>query len=151
MDLDRLKELIRLFEASDLGEMELEEAGCRIRLAKPGLVPLADTGLTVNGATRVLVEEADIPAAAEEVSAGLTMIRAPMVGVFYAAAEPEGTPFVSAGDAIAEGQVVCVVEAMKLKNEVVANAAGVVEQVLVHNGEPVEYNQPLFAVRRSGD
>jgi acetyl-CoA carboxylase biotin carboxyl carrier protein len=77
----------------------------------------------------------------------LHIIKSPIVGTFYAAASPEAQPFVKVGDAVQEGKVVCIVEAMKLMNEIEADVSGDIVRVLVENGQPVEYGQPLFAVR----
>lgn len=158
MDLDKLQELIRIFEASDLSEIEIEESGRRMRLKKPRPV-LAQPGHViamappqeVRGTQVVLHEsargpEALVPARPEPTEKLIT-IDSPMVGVCYAAPSPGEPPFVRPGDTVDEGQTVCIVEAMKLMNEVTAKFPCVIEKVLVENGEPVEYGQPLFAVR----
>lgn len=158
MDLDKLRELIGIFQTSDLAEIEIEEEGRRIRLSKahppsvvspPALTHAAapahiavDPHRTVPGPSHE-VQEPETPEAEE----GLVTIDSPMVGVFYAAPAPGEAPFVNPGDVVEEGQTVCIVEAMKLMNEVVAKVHGTIVSVLVENGEPVEYNQPLFAVR----
>ena len=163
MDLDKLRELIGLFQASDLSEIEVEEEGRRVRLTKalqpgppvpqliahmPAPAPLsvgqpivmpAGTGSSPASGTITEVES--------EQDESLITIDSPMVGVFYASPSPGEPPFVKAGDTVDENQAVCIVEAMKLMNEVASKFKCTIVNVLVENGEPVEYNQPLFAVR----
>ncbi len=149
MDFEELQELIRLFESTDLSEIEVEENGRRIRLVKPFLTethvvqprPLsADQSQrgdapTLNADTEALLAE------------GLITADSPMVGTFYAASGPVATPFVQVGDTVDADQVVCIVEAMKIMNEVLCKVPAIVERILVRNGEAVEYGQPLIAVR----
>lgn len=145
MDLERLKELIRLVEDSKLAELEIEEEGWRVRLKKPEHpVGLAIPTDIAHGASDIRVSDRSSPG---EEDATLTTIKSPMVGTFYAAPAPDEAPFVRPGDAVDENQVVCIVEAMKLKNEVSASFPAIIEEVLVQNGEPVEFEQPLFVVR----
>jgi len=143
VDLDRLKELIRIFEASALAEIEVEEEGRRVRLKKPH----QEVVYSAHPAAREIAPSP--PPADTEVTGDsvLSTIKSPMVGTFYAAPAPDEPPYVVPGDAVDENQVVCVVEAMKLKNEVTAPFPAIVEEVLVQNGEPVEFGQPLFVVR----
>ena len=141
MDLDELQQLIRILETSELAELEIEEEGRRVRLRKPSA-----------RSTAALVEAAPPPsgpAAADGLpeDESLTTIKSPMVGTFYAAPAPDEPPFVRVGDAVEDNQVVGIVEAMKLKNEVTAQFPAIIEQALVQNGEAVEYGQPLFIVR----
>ena len=165
MDLDKIRELIRIFEAADIAEIEIEEEEGRILLkkAKPAPVVAPQTHIASSvappvaapaGATEVrrspLPPEPSEEEAAEQASeedADLETIDAPMVGVFYAAPAPGEPPFVKLGDTIDAGETVCIVEAMKLMNEVTAKAPVIIERILVENAEPVEFGQPLFAVR----
>ena len=149
MDFSELKELIRILEDSGLSEIEVEEDGRRIRLQKPqpyatAFPFAAPQTISPNGPP-----EPALPAQVEEPDETLALptIDAPMVGTFYSAPTPGEEPFVKVGDSIAEQQIVCIVEAMKLMNEVGSNLTGVVERILVENGDPVEFGQPLFAVR----
>jgi acetyl-CoA carboxylase biotin carboxyl carrier protein len=139
VDLENLKELIRIFEESKLAEVEIEEEGRRVRLKKYEYetqgAPSAPA--PARPAARPSTPDRD----------ALTAIKSPMPGTFYAALAPEDPPLVRPGDTVNVNQVVCVVEAMKLKNEVTAKFPAVVEEVLVQNGEPVEFGQPLFVVR----
>jgi len=146
VNLDELQALIRLFEASDLAEIEVEEEGRRVRLKKPG----PETAAAGPAPATVSAGMAPTPAYAAGVEGqddALTTIKSPMVGTFYAAPAPDAPSFVQPGDTVEENQVVCMVEAMKLKNEVSARFPAVIEEVLVQTGEPVEYGQPLFVVR----
>jgi acetyl-CoA carboxylase biotin carboxyl carrier protein len=152
LDLAKLKELIELLEASELCELEIEEDGLRVRLQKSSPAGIVHAPYPVVGAPAHLGAGLAQPAVGAETPAaieddGLLTIDSPMVGVFYAAPAPGEPPFVNVGDTVAEGQAVCIIEAMKLMNEVAAKQGAVVERILVENGEPVEFNQPLFAIR----
>lgn len=158
MDLVRLKELIRIFEASALYEIEIEESGRRVRLRKPppNFVgsPNAPASLScqLENSTPVILPGptalAEAPKAEAPGDAGLTTIDSPMVGVFYSAPAPGSPPFASPGDTVEMNQTVCIIEAMKLMNEVAAKFPAEIVNVLVENGEPVEYGQALFTVRQ---
>lgn len=149
LDFEELQELIRLFEATGLSEIEIEEEGRRIRLAK---APVSEMHLVpaqeVKGAPP---QKAAIPTLDDLTDSllaeGLVTVDSPMVGTFYASPGPGASPFVQVGDTVDANQVVCIVEAMKIMNEVVSKVPAIVERILVRNGEPVEYGQPLIAVR----
>lgn len=151
MDYDELDKLIQVFDKANLTELEIEENGRRIRLARSQSVPLAHP-VPVDVATRAPMLDAaarlgqDAPARSYE-DEGLVTVDSPMVGTFYNSPQPGEAPFVLAGDTVEPGQVVCIVEAMKILNEVTAKFPAIIEKVLAENGEPVEYGQPLFAVR----
>lgn len=140
MDVGALKEIIRVFEASGLSELEIEEDGRRICLRKPG----SDAAVGTGSGSR-----AEVTASGSDttVNDSCHLISAPMAGVFYGAPSPDDPPFVAPGDAVDAGQVVGIVEAMKLKNEVVATFAAVIEEMLVEDGQPVEFGQALFVMR----
>lgn len=152
MDFKELKELIAIFEGTELSEIEIEEDGRRMRLQKTptssGTVsymapaPVAQTSFAMPVTTGQ-----PAPTPPEEVKYANT-IDSPMVGTFYAAPAPGEPPFVKEGDQVSDGSTVCIVEAMKLMNEVGAKSNCVIEKILVENGEPVEYGQPLFAIRK---
>ena len=158
MDLDTLRELIGIFQSSDLAEIEIEEEGRKIRLSKAAPqamhaqhliahMPSAATPIAVAAPAGPQAAAPPVEAAEPEHDEGLVIIESPMVGVFYASTTPGDPPFVKPGDVVEENQTVCIVEAMKLMNEVAAKFKCAIVNVLVENGEPVEYNQPLFAVR----
>lgn len=149
LDFEELQELIHLFEATGLSEIEIEENGKRIRLSK---APLSETHIVPaqevksNGTPKI---SSPIPGDLTEslLAEGLVTVDSPMVGTYYASPGPGTTPFVQVGDTVDANQVVCIVEAMKIMNEVVSKVPAIVERILVRNGEPVEYGQPLIAVR----
>jgi acetyl-CoA carboxylase biotin carboxyl carrier protein len=152
LDFEELQELIRILEESGLAEIEVEEEGRRIRLQKSG--PPAVLQLVAAVPEVAPTSQAPLspnPSAAEieepDEALGMPTIDAPMVGTFYAASAPGEEPFVQVGDTVEENQTVCIVEAMKLMNEIGAKFAGIIEKVLVENGQPVEFGQPLFAIR----
>ena len=153
VDLNELKALIRILEESGLSELEIEEEGRRIRLQKPA-AGLAYAPIPVASPIPVAIEGAaprngGAPALEAEAEAGdgLPTFDAPMVGTFYSAPSPGADPFVKVGDRVEVNQVICIVEAMKLMNEVSAKFPGIIDRVLVENAQPVEFGQPLFAVR----
>jgi acetyl-CoA carboxylase biotin carboxyl carrier protein len=161
VDLDKLRELIQIFEASEISEIEVEEEGSRIllRKSKPAqIVTPASLGVPqgdpIAAAAPAVPQQAPAPEAPppseapeQEEEEQLATIDSPMVGVFYAAPAPGEPPFVQPGDAVEPDDAVCIVEAMKLMNEVTAKQRCTIVKVLVENAEPVEYGQPLFAVR----
>jgi acetyl-CoA carboxylase biotin carboxyl carrier protein len=139
-ELRRLAELLREY---DLTEIEVEREGVRVRLRR-GHAPVAVPAAAAPPAPApVAALPLPAPASAGD-AAHLLTIEAPMVGTFYRAASPDTPPFVVEGDRVKKGQVVCIIEAMKLMNEVEAKVAGRLVSVLVENAQPVEYGQPLF-------
>ncbi len=141
--IDRVKDIIALVEASDLQEVVLEEGDVRITVRKgPSEAP-------AGAAAGSRPDAGGAAAAAVVASDGYHVVRSPMVATFYRAASPTGAPFVEIGDAVAAGQTLCILEAMKLMNELGADADGVVREVLADNGAAVEYGQPLFAIELS--
>jgi len=150
MDLRKIKSLIDLVSESGITELEITEGDGKVRIVKSvtpehtvTYVPHAPE--TPGPATsRPAAPEPDV-AQAEEVIDG-HVIKAPMVGTFYRAPNPGATPFVDVGQAVKEGEPLCIIEAMKLLNEIEADKAGVIKQILVENGEPVEFGQPLFVI-----
>ena len=138
MNVKEIRALLELLREYDLAEIEVEREGERLKLRRePAARPAG------------AAPAAPAPAAAGAVSEprGTALaIEAPMVGTFYRAAAPEAAPFVRPGDPVKKGQVVCIIEAMKLMNEIESKVAGRVTKVLVENGQPVEYGQPLFLV-----
>ncbi|MCF6283903.1 MAG: acetyl-CoA carboxylase biotin carboxyl carrier protein [Candidatus Hydrogenedentes bacterium] len=151
MDLKELKELVSLLESSELSELEIEEEGRRIRLTKKP-DPVVAQAVAIPAPAAEPVAAAPLPAAGPPAEAtladeGLVSVDSPMVGTFYVSPAPGEPSYVQVGDSISADQTVCIVEAMKIMNEVAAKVAGTVERVLVEGGEPVEFGQPLFAIR----
>jgi acetyl-CoA carboxylase biotin carboxyl carrier protein len=149
-----LKKLIDLVQESGIGELEITEGEERVRIARGGIVSVQPGAAAPGPATAAPGTAA--PAAAPATAAPTATppaagaeghaVKSPMVGTFYRAPSPEAKPFVSVGDAVKEGQTVCVIEAMKLMNEIEADASGVIKAILVENGQPVEYGQALFII-----
>ncbi len=133
------REVVELAVEHDLAEIEIEQGGVRIRVVRER-PPIAAAGLVPRPETSTLPQPQPVAAQPSET----VTIEAPMVGTFYRASSPDAVPFVSEGDVIKEGQVLCIIEAMKLMNEIEAKVAGRIVKVLVENAQPVEYGQPLF-------
>jgi acetyl-CoA carboxylase biotin carboxyl carrier protein len=152
MDLRKLKKLIDLVQESGIAELEVTEGEERVRIARGGAVSVTPLGAAAPAAVPVApAAPAAAPGGALAVAEPAPgqeghVVKSPMVGTFYRAPSPDAKPFVSAGDAVKEGQTICVIEAMKLMNEIECDAAGVVKAILVENGQPVEYGQALFII-----
>ena len=158
VEFGQLEKLLDFMEAHGLEEFEYEQAGLRIRLKKasasvnsapqgralPQVLPMQSQATEVSEPPLAAAVPASVPAAVGE---ELHTIKSPIVGTFYSAASPGAAPFVKIGDAIQVGQVVCIIEAMKLMNEIEADVSGELVRVLIENGQPVEYGQGLFAIR----
>src|SRR3954465_10333630 len=154
MDLRKLKKLIDLVQESGIAELEITEGEEKVKIVKGGgisVVPAASSaGLPHPGNLEAPRPVSPAPPAATtpaaEPPAGQEghVVKAPMVGTFYRAASPDAKAFVEVGQAVKEGQTICIIEAMKLMNEIETDAGGVVKAILVENGQPVEYGQPLF-------
>ncbi len=149
MDLRKLKTLIDLVSESNVSELEITEAEGKVRIVKSAPVAPMLAAMPAPVATVVApapVAAAAAPVAAEPAAPKGHIIKSPMVGTFYRASSPGAKPFVELGQTIKEGDAVCIVEAMKILNEIEADKSGVVTQILVENGQAVEYGQPLFVV-----
>ena len=147
LDLDQLRELIRLLDESNLTEIEVEHDDDRIRVRRDP-APLVGAQATQSVATAGAASSehpSDVPAPVDENG---TYVTTPFVGTFYRAPSPDGEPFVEVGDSIVPGQVLCIVEAMKLMNEIEADISGKIVKILVDNGQPIEYDQTLFLVEK---
>jgi acetyl-CoA carboxylase biotin carboxyl carrier protein len=147
MELDDLKELINFLKNTDITEVSIETEGTKVRLRREHLIKKAPLSPAPAPQQRVEVREEHphVPAHADEDETHrLITITAPLVGTFYRASSPEAASFVEVGDRVKKGQVICIIEAMKLMNEIESEADGVVSRVLVENSQPVEYGEPLF-------
>lgn len=148
MDLRKLKTLIDLVGESDIAELEITEGEDKVRIVKASQAPMMAPSVTYAAAPAPV---AHAPAA-EPVAAPAApvlqgeVVKAPMVGTFYRAPSPGASPFVEVGQTVKEGQPLCIIEAMKLLNEIEADKSGVIKEILVDNGEPVEFGQPLFLI-----
>jgi acetyl-CoA carboxylase biotin carboxyl carrier protein len=134
MDIRKVKKLIELLEESGIAEIEIKEGEEAVRISR------APTG----GVVPQFYAAAPAPLARRKDDANL--VTAPMVGTFYAAASPTAKPFVAVGDTVKEGDVLCIIEAMKMMNQIESDRAGKVTAIMVRNGDPVEFGQPLFVV-----
>jgi acetyl-CoA carboxylase biotin carboxyl carrier protein len=152
MDLRKLKKLIDLVQESGIAELEITEGEERVRIARGGAVTVAPLGATGPAAAAGPAALAVAPASAAAAPAAPPpgaeghVVKSPMVGTFYRAPAPDAKPFIEVGGAVKEGQIICVIEAMKLMNEIEADASGTVKAILVENGQPVEYGQALFII-----
>ena len=151
MNLKEIKEMINLMNENNLVELEIEKEGMRIRLKKTS----AGTGVSEG---QIMIEREQIPQAvaaqqkqaveqaAEKAALKTAEIRAPMVGTFYRAPAPEAPPYVEVGHTVEIGQVICIIEAMKLMNEIKSEIKGKILEILADNAEPVEFGQPMFLI-----
>ena len=153
-DPQKIRHLVELMKEYDLGEIDLRQGDTRVQIrrgAEPAMIGVARPGGVPPPLPAAPAEpaKADPAAAAESVKEEqLALIRSPMVGTFYSAPDPESSPFVEVGDYVGPQTAVCVVEAMKVFNEIPAEVSGRIVAVLVENGDPVEYGQPMFKVDR---
>ena len=169
MNQKEIKELIELLVEKDIAEFEMERGDVKLHIkrgnaeAAPHVVQVAAPSLqalpvvaTVPAATvspepaaaATPKSAAATPTPAADEEASLHIVKSPIVGTFYEAASPGAPPFVAVGDSVKEGQVLCIIEAMKLMNEIEADATGVIAKQFVNNGSPVEYGMPLFGIRK---
>lgn len=159
MDIRKVKKLIELLEESNLTEIEIVEGEESVRLSRGGhftMLPQAPQYMLPTPAVAAVpaVTLPAIPAAmgtepvsrAESVPEG-EMLRSPMVGTFYASPSPEADPFVTMGQKVSEGETLCIIEAMKMFNQIEAEVSGTVVAILAETGQPVEFDQPLFVIR----
>jgi acetyl-CoA carboxylase biotin carboxyl carrier protein len=159
LDLKQIKQIIELMKRSELTEFAVEEEGFKLKIRRgTNGLPIVTTTRgsnppfpTVDTVPPMPAPAASVvggPAAAPKEEAGVTYIKSPMVGTFYRAASPESKPFADVGTKVDEKSVVCIIEAMKIMNEIQAETKGAVLEVLVENGQPVEYGQRLFKIKQ---
>jgi acetyl-CoA carboxylase biotin carboxyl carrier protein len=151
-NLEKLRELVEFLKANEIAEFETERAEGKLRIKFASAVPAAPAGFDAAQLARLMASApaaaapvAAAPAAAPEVS--LHRVKSPIVGTFYESPSPGSAPFVKVGDVVEVGQVLCIVEAMKLMNEIESDAAGEIVERIAASGQPVEYGQPLFAIK----
>ncbi|MGE5526706.1 MAG: acetyl-CoA carboxylase biotin carboxyl carrier protein [Rhodospirillaceae bacterium] len=148
MDLRKIKTLIDLVQQSGIAELEITEGEERVRISRSGIAAVPAAAPV---AMPAVAAPAPVPAAPAEIAAEPAVpegdvLKSPMVGTFYRAASPGAKPFVDVGQNVKAGDTVCIIEAMKLLNEIEADRDGVIKAILVENGQPVEYGQPLFVI-----
>ncbi len=150
MDIRKIKKLIEIIEDSDVTEIEISEGEESVRISRL----TANTTVSVAAPAAVSAPAAPAPAAAApavettEAAPAVSghVVKSPMVGTFYRAASPGGTPFVEVGQKVSVGDTLCIIEAMKILNQIESDASGVIKQILVEDAQPVEYDQPLFII-----
>jgi len=141
MELEDLKELIELLKDTDITELQLEKDGTKVKIKREKILSPIELPIQKSiGLQEKIVGEI------EEETQRLITITSPIVGTFYRSPSPDAAPFVEVGVKVKKGQVLCIVEAMKLMNEIESEADGVVVKILVENGQPVEYGEPLFLI-----
>ncbi|MDX9790222.1 MAG: acetyl-CoA carboxylase biotin carboxyl carrier protein [Candidatus Kapaibacterium sp.] len=159
MDLNYLRRLVKIFDDSKATHLEIEEEGVRISLAYE--TPIVQQQLPVNmpQVQTIQASPASVPATVSiqenispepsntESSDKLHTIKSPIVGTFYRSPSPDAGPFVEVGSRVKPGDTLCIIEAMKLMNEIESDVSGIIEQILLENAKPVEFNQPIFVVR----
>ena len=155
MDLNLIKKLVKIVDTSGVTDLEIEEDGLRIKVAKkiknnlvnsqPQMIVQTES-VEAPAAPAVVTKEKTSAEMSEKSADNYHNINSPIVGTFYRAPAPDADPYVQVGDSVSPGTVLCVVEAMKLMNEIESDIAGKIVKILVENGKPVEYNQPLFFI-----
>jgi acetyl-CoA carboxylase biotin carboxyl carrier protein len=153
MNVKEIKELLELMDEHSVGEIEIEKDNAKIKLRK-----MAGGGIMMQGAPQMMAPmqtvmhaqpQAASAAAAQPVNEeGVTIVRSPMVGTFYAAPAPDQPAYVSVGKVVKDGDVLCIIEAMKLMNEIKSELGGTVIEILVQNGQTVEYDQPILKIKK---
>jgi acetyl-CoA carboxylase biotin carboxyl carrier protein len=149
MDLRKLKKLIDLVQESGIAELEITEGEEKVKIVKGGeatVTPVAPAAAPATAPGPAAAPAAAAAAAAEEPAQSGHVLTAPMVGTFYRSPSPEANHFVEVGQNVKAGETVCIIEAMKLMNEIEADATGMIKAILVESGQPVEYGQPLFII-----
>jgi acetyl-CoA carboxylase biotin carboxyl carrier protein len=171
MTIDEIRELLRLFNESGVGELELQRGEDRLRIRRveperpPAVTMIAAPAVAAPALPSAAAPEAAPPAVTPAPASALTpapapastpapepepttvLVKSPIVGTFYESSSPDAPPFVKVGDAVEPGQVLCIIESMKLMNEIEAEVAGTIAAKLVENGKPVEYGEALFAIQ----
>jgi acetyl-CoA carboxylase biotin carboxyl carrier protein len=167
MDFDELKQILDMIREHQLTEFELEREGFKIRIKKDGIprspavvhegapaaAPAANAapGTVPQGIAPAAASPAPVRSAAEQDEIELAVVKSPIVGTFYRASEPNAPPFVKTGDIVKKGQVLCIIEAMKLMNEIDSEYDGEIVKVYVENGQSVQYGERLFAIRADAE
>jgi acetyl-CoA carboxylase biotin carboxyl carrier protein len=143
MDLEEIKELLALIKDSDITEILIEKDGTKVKIRREKIIQPFELPVQKKQAQlpteKIIIE-------GEEESQRLITVTSPIVGTFYRAPSPDAEPFVEVGSRVTKGQVLCIIEAMKLMNEIESEVDGIVVKILVENGQPVEYGEPLFLI-----
>ncbi len=148
MDIRKVKKLIELLEESDVAEIEIHEGEESVRISRASTAVVAPMAAPVAAAPIAAPAPTAAPAAAPAAEPEVQghAVRSPMVGTFYASPSPDASAFVKEGDTVSAGQTLCIIEAMKILNQIESDKAGKITKILVENGQPVEFDQPLFII-----
>lgn len=154
MDIRKIKKLIDLIQESDVAEIEIQEGEESVRISRHGtsvatsapMMMTAPAAMPAPAAAPAAVAPAAEEPAAAPAPASNNAVKSPMVGTFYRSSSPEAAPFVEVGQTVAEGDVICIIEAMKMFNQIEADRSGVIKAILVENGHPVEFDEPLIII-----
>ena len=151
MDLKAIKQVVELMKRSELSEFEIEEEGFKLRLCRKNgdtqIVHAAPRSCGSSSQLAARSSAAPAAAAAPVEEKGISVVKSPMVGTFYTSASPESPAFATVGTKVGADSIVCIIEAMKVMNEIQSEISGTITEVLIENGEAVEYGQPLFKVK----
>jgi acetyl-CoA carboxylase biotin carboxyl carrier protein len=147
MDIKKIKQLVEIISTSDIAELEICEGEDSIRISRYSAPPVMTAAVAAPTMTAAPAS-ASAPAVTVAVEEKITghIVRSPMVGSFYRSATPTTAPFVEVGQSVVQGQTLCIIEAMKILNQIESDKSGVVKKILVENAQPVEYDQPLFII-----
>ena len=149
MKVEEIKTIVELMAANDLTEFKIESDGCNLCIKRGSSVPVAIAAAPAPVAVAApapVAAAAPAPAAAASAPDPAKIIESPLVGTFYRSASPDAAPFVQVGSKVTEDTTICIIEAMKVMNEVKAEKTGIIKEILVENGNPVEYGMPLFVI-----
>lgn len=151
MDIKKIKQLVEMIDKSDIAEIEITEGEESIRISRyssvaPQPAIAAPLYAPIPASAQASASTAAAPVAAEEPKITGHIVRSPMVGTFYRSASPGSKSFVEIGDKVSAGDTLCIIEAMKILNQIEADKSGTIRQILVDNSQPVEYDQPLFVI-----
>ncbi len=149
-NIARLEKLVRILERSSLTELEYEDKDIVVRLARGGVVASAPAPVVTSAPVAAPAPEVAAPSAAEAPAndSGMHVIKSPFVGTFYRSPSPEDPAFCEVGSEVTKGQTLCIVEAMKLMNEIECDVAGTVQEILIDNGKAVQFGEPLFKIQK---
>lgn len=147
MEISEIKELLEIIQGSTIDEFEMEKSGVRVKIKKSSLEQQGTRIVREVLPAASLAETADSTPEAEKDEEGIHLFRAPIVGTFYMTPKPDADPFVEVGSRVTQSTVLCIIEAMKIFNQIECDVSGEIVKVLVENGRPVEYGEPLFKIR----
>jgi len=146
MDIRKVKKLIELLEESGIAEIEIHEGEESVRISRHGSMPMAAPMMAAPAPVAPAASQSNGTSSEEAVEIQGHIVHSPMVGTFYRAASPTAKPFVEEGQNVIEGETLCIIEAMKILNQIEADKSGTVKKILVEDGQPVEYDEPLFVI-----